>query len=133
MRHPELVLNSSSPVTVQPSLDPHDQKVRRLQTAVLAGPGALDPSLRQAIGGGQEISGVLGAYVIKVAEHAHLVTDEDIADLHKAGYTDDQIFEATISAALGAGILRLECVLRALSSDQSPNVVSAEFGVRRQA
>jgi hypothetical protein len=65
--------------------------------------------------------------VNKVSEHAHLVTDEDIADLHKAGYTDDQIFEATVSAALGAGILRLECVLRAFSSKQLPNVEPAEL------
>jgi len=127
-RNPELILiSSSSPAITQPTLDPHDKKVRRLQTAVLTGPGALDPSLRQAISEGQEVSGVLGAYVNKVAEHAHLITDEDIADLHQAGYTDDQIFEATVSAALGAGILRLECVLRAFGSDQSTNVEPAEL------
>jgi len=65
------------------------------------------------------MSGALGAYVKKVVDYAYLVTDEDIAELHRAHYSDDQIFEATVSAALGAGILRLECVLRALRSEQA--------------
>lgn len=110
----------------QPPADPYDRKMRRLRNAVLAGPGALTPSIRQSISEGREISGVLGLYVKKVAEHAHLVTDDDIAELHRAHYTDDQIFEATVSAALGAGLLRLECVLRALRSDRRAEIVSAE-------
>lgn len=63
----------------------------------------------------------------KVAEHAYLVTDDDIAELHRAHYTDDQIFEATVSAALGAGLLRLECVLRALRADQPEKIASADL------
>ncbi len=72
------------------------------------------------------MSGALGAYVKKVVDYAYLVTDEDIAELHRAHYSDDQIFEATVSAALGAGILRLECVLRALRSEQAPKTLSAD-------
>ena len=70
------------------------------------------------------MSGVLGSYVKKVAEHAYLVTDDDIAELHRADYSDDQIFEATVSAAVGAGVLRLECVLRALRSEQPTKTLS---------
>lgn len=125
-RRADLILISSSVNIKQPTPDPYDRKLGRLRNSVLAGPGALTPSLRQAISEGREVSGVLGTYVKKVAEHAHLVTDDDIAELHRAHYTDDQIFEATVSAALGAGILRLECVLRALSSDQSPKTLSAD-------
>ena len=61
---------------------------------------------------------VLGAYIKKVTEHAYLVTDDDIADLKRAQYSDDQIFEATVSAALGAGLVRLNCVFRALRSEE---------------
>lgn len=99
-----------------PTFDPYDRKLARLRNAVLSGPGSLSPALRQAISAGREPAGALGAYVKKVAEHAYLVSDEDIAELHQSDYTDDQIFEATVSAALGAGLFRLECVLRALRS-----------------
>ena len=70
--------------------------------------------MRQTITAGRNVSGPLGSYVRKVAEHAYQITDEDIASLHAANYTDDEIFEATVSAALGAGLFRLDCVLRAL-------------------
>jgi hypothetical protein len=76
--------------------------------------GALDPSVRRAICDGLEVPEPLGAYVRKVVEHAHTVGDEDIAGLHRAGYTDDQIFEATVCAALGAGLYRLGRILLAL-------------------
>ena len=126
-RSADLMLMSSSVIIKQPTLDPYDRKLRRLRNAVLAGPGSLAPSIRQAISEGREVSGVLGAYVKKVAEHAHLVTDDDIAELHRAHYTDDQIFEATVSAALGAGLLRLECVLRALRSDQPTKILPVNW------
>lgn len=125
-RSADLTLISTSMIIKQATPDPYDGKMKRLRNAVLAGPGALTPSIRQAISEGREVSGVLGSYVKKVAEHAHTVSDDDIAELHRAHYTDDQIFEATVSAALGAGILRLECVLRALQSDQPPKILSAD-------
>lgn len=129
-RGADLILISSSVNIKQPTPDPYDRKLGRLRNSVLAGPGALTPSTRQAICEGRELTGVLGAYVKKVAEHAHLITDDDIAELHRAHYTDDQIFEATVSAALGAGILRLEFVLRALS-DHSPKILSADSSLER--
>ena len=47
-----------------------------------------------------------------------MVNDEDIRELHRAHYSDDQIFEAAVSAALGAGLYRLECVLTLLHANQ---------------
>jgi alkylhydroperoxidase family enzyme len=125
-RSADLMLMSGSVITRRPTFDPYDRKLRRLQNAVLSGPGSLLPAIRQTISEGRELSGALGAYVKKVAEHAYLVTDDDIAELHRAHYTDDQIFEATVSAALGAGLLRLECVLRALRSDRRAKVVTGD-------
>lgn len=94
--------------------DPYAKKMELLRHAVLAGPGSLPPHVRQAISEGTRLSGALGAFVQKIAEEASTLTNDDIAELHRARYTDDQIFEATVSAALGAGLFRLECVLRAL-------------------
>jgi hypothetical protein len=101
-----------------PSFDPHAIKMTRLH-AVTSSPASLSPLVRQTITAGRNVSGPLGSYVRKVAEHAYEITDEDVASLHAANYTDDEIFEATVSAALGAGLCRLDCVLRALVASQS--------------
>lgn len=94
--------------------DPYEKKLALLRRSVLSEPGTLDPEVRRAICDGLELPDPLGAYARKVAEHAHSVSDEDIAGLQRAGYTDDQLFEATVSAALGAGLFRLERILVAL-------------------
>jgi alkylhydroperoxidase family enzyme len=125
-RSGDLMLRISSVIFKQPAFDPYDRKFRRLQKAVLSGPGSLAPEIRETISEGRELSGILGTYTKKVAEHAYLVTDEDIAELHRAHYTDDQIFEATVCAALGAGLLRLEHVLRAIRLAQPEKTVSAD-------
>ena len=104
---------------VTTSIDPYAPKMIRLHHAVTSSPASLPPLVRQTITAGRNVSGPLGSYVRKVAEHAFEITDEDITSLHAASYTDDEIFEATVSAALGAGLFRLDCVLRALIASQS--------------
>ena len=101
------------------SFDPYAVKMTRLRHAVTSSPASLPAMVRQTITAGRNISGPLGSYVRKVAEHAYEITDEDIAALHAANYSDDEIFEATVSAALGAGLFRLDCVLRAMIASQS--------------
>lgn len=89
--------------------------VQRLQDAVLRGPGSLTPAQRQrAAAGLADGEGALAALIGKVRDHAYRVTDEDIADLHRAGYTDDQIFEAIVSVAVGQGLRRRERALAAI-------------------
>ncbi len=53
-------------------------------------------------------------YVNKVARYAYKVTSEEIDGLVRAGYTEDAIFEMTLSAALGASKARLETALTCL-------------------
>lgn len=115
-----LVLVNKSAAADRDAFDPYDGKLALLRHSVLSEPGTLAPTVRQAICDGLELSGPLGVYVRKVVEHSHAVGDEDIAGLHRAGYTDDQIFEATVSAALGAGLLRLGRILRALQPAAHP-------------
>jgi alkylhydroperoxidase family enzyme len=100
-------------------IDPYDAMMRRLQDAVFSGPGTLDATVRQAIGAGTQVSGVLGQYVSKVAQRDYRGIGNCIADLRLEGYSDDQIFEATVSAALGAGVKRLQLVLQALRGSVS--------------
>ena len=104
----------------------HAAHVQQMVDAVLSSPGETDPALRHAIEasaaqlGGRpgaevgEIPAELTGYVSKVALHAYKTRDEDIEALRNAGYSEDAIFELTLSAAIGAGQARLERGLAAL-------------------
>jgi len=54
------------------------------------------------------------AYLEKVRVHAYKVTDRDIEALKQLGFTEDEIFEHTVSAAVTAGLERLDAGLAAL-------------------
>ena len=54
------------------------------------------------------------SYLKKVRLHAYKVTDGDVQALKDAGYSEDEIFEHTVSAAVAAGLERLEAGLGAL-------------------
>jgi len=109
--------------------DSHAAYAQRLIEALLTGPGDTEPSLRRAVesfsaqlGGGPSsqtdaIPPELVSYVKKVALHAYKTTNEDIEVLRKAGYSEDAIFEIIVSAALGAGMARLERGLEALKGN----------------
>jgi len=56
----------------------------------------------------------LAAYVEKVRLHAYRVTDGDVDALKSAGFSEDEIFEHTVSAAVAAGLERLDAGLRAV-------------------
>ena len=106
--------------------DSHAAYAQRLLEAVLTSDGETDPTIRRAV---EALAAQLGerstlqadtvppelvSYVKKIALHAYKATDEDIEALGKAGYSEDAIFEITLSAALGAGMARLERGLAAL-------------------
>jgi alkylhydroperoxidase family enzyme len=54
------------------------------------------------------------AYLEKVRLHAYKVTDRDVQELKDAGFTEDEIFEHTVSGAVAAGLERLDAGLGAL-------------------
>jgi alkylhydroperoxidase family enzyme len=56
----------------------------------------------------------LAGYVQNVALHASQVTDQDVEQLHAHGYSENAIFEVTVSVAYGAGLNCLEQGLAAL-------------------
>ncbi|MDX1673313.1 MAG: hypothetical protein R3314_00820 [Longimicrobiales bacterium] len=106
---------------------PRDELVERVRAAVLEGPGATPAALRHEIDaraaapaavGAPDVPSELRELVDKVALRAYAVTDEDIAELQRAGYTDDAIFEVIASAAVGAGTARLRQGLEALEQSR---------------
>jgi alkylhydroperoxidase family enzyme len=99
----------------------YDEFVNRVRASALQSPGHTEPSLRQAIASRQtsEVPDALRSYADKVALRAYTVTDADIEGLLRAGYTEDDIFEVTAAAALGAALERLERGL-ALLQERAP-------------
>ncbi len=90
--------------------------IQRLREAVLTGPGMLDRDLRAAAYQALDNPGPLAVYVKQIASQAYKVTDDHVLALRNAGFSEDQIFEATVCAAVGAGLARLERGLDALKS-----------------
>jgi alkylhydroperoxidase family enzyme len=70
--------------------------------------------LRAAAQPDRESPPELAAYLEKVRLHAYKVTDADVQTLKDAGFSEDEIFEQTVAAAVGAGLERLEAGLATL-------------------
>ena len=108
--------------------EPHDlyaKRWRRVEDAILRSSGTLDAGVRAALTTGREIPKPLALYVDKVTRHAYRVTDDDVLALLAAGYSQDQIFEATLSVALGAAQRRLRAGLEALRTARSAGATGA--------
>lgn len=95
------------------SFDPHAVLRDRVLDSVLRGPGESDPALRVSVAERKDVPDELRDVVEKIHRHAYKVTDEDIGRL-QTRYSDDQLFELVVSAALGASRERLLAGLDAL-------------------
>jgi alkylhydroperoxidase family enzyme len=86
-----------------------------LRHSVLDAPATAVAALRRAVYGSEDLAEPLSGYVETLRRHAYRVQGRDIERLHDAGYSDDQILELTIAAALGVGDVRLRAGLAALN------------------
>lgn len=50
--------------------------------------------------------GAADRLVDTVARHAYRVTEEDIAEARAGGWSEDELFDAIVATALGAGLSR---------------------------
>ena len=67
---------------------------------------------------GAAIPAGLRDLVDKTALHAYQITDEEIQALLRAGYSEDEVYEIAVSAAIGGGFARLERGLAALAGGE---------------
>lgn len=108
----------------------HAPLVQELINSVLTAQGETSVTLRETLSasaasqGGETredastIPADLDRYAKKVGTlEAYRVTDEEFQALRAAGYSEDAIFEITISSALGAGIARLNRGLSVLKKE----------------
>jgi alkylhydroperoxidase family enzyme len=92
----------------------------RARTSVYAGPGVatryddLVARLRAVARADRPAPPAFEQYLEKVRLHAYRVTDADVARLRAAGYSEDEIFEHTVAAAVAAGLERLDAGLATL-------------------
>jgi alkylhydroperoxidase family enzyme len=75
---------------------------------------ALVERLSEAAQPDREAPPELTPYLDKVRRNAYKVTDEDVRALKESGYSEDVIFEQTVSVAVAAGLERLKAGLEAL-------------------
>jgi alkylhydroperoxidase family enzyme len=75
---------------------------------------ALVERLRNAAHTNRPAPAGFARYLEKVRTNAYEITDGDIQALKDAGYSEDVIFEQTVSVAVAAGLERLETGLEAL-------------------
>jgi hypothetical protein len=80
--------------------DPNLEKLERLRRSVLERTPPPDAELER--------------YLEKVRRRAYSITDQEVAALLASGHDQDQIFEHTVGAALGAAVDRFDAGVRAL-------------------
>jgi hypothetical protein len=80
--------------------------------AALDGPGVTDPTVRRQVAAGQPPS-ELASLVQTIRDHAYQVTDGDI-EMLRARYSEDELFEVMVAAALGAADYRMKAAMAAL-------------------
>ena len=91
-----------------------DLQLRRLRARIDSGPGHLAPEIRRAAFTnaltGADVAEPLATLTAKIVEGAYKVMATDIAMARAAGYSEDELFELTVSAAAGCGARRLAIV-----------------------
>jgi hypothetical protein len=104
-------------LTVRAGGDPTDRHaaaVEALRRAVFESPGSSEPAVRAAAGTGGELPDPVSSYATLVRDQSYRITDSDLARLSAAGLSDDDIFEVTVAAAVGAALQRLDAGMRAV-------------------
>jgi alkylhydroperoxidase family enzyme len=89
--------------------------VRNIEQHILTGPGMASAELRSKAFANSDLPEPLAILVDKVAKRSFLVTDADFAAAVAAGFTEDQLFEVVISAAVGESSRMYQAGLQALA------------------
>jgi hypothetical protein len=88
---------------------------RLLVDRILQGPGRAPADQRARAFDNANLTEPIGPLLDKVATESGQVTDADFARAMAAGFTDDQLFELVICAAVGQATRQYEAGLTALA------------------
>jgi hypothetical protein len=97
-------------------------KARRTVVArILDGDGRASRAQRRAAFDDAGLAEPLSTLVEKIAKRAYKVTDEDIAAARASGFSEDQIFEIAVCAAIGQATRQYDAALAALAAATERN------------
>jgi hypothetical protein len=96
--------------------DPHAASFQALVDTVTGPQGELKTAIRQALFEGREPPATMARFVETVTKNAYKVTDSMVEELKSAGYSEDQIFEASAVVAVRSAAVRLEANKRAMEA-----------------
>jgi hypothetical protein len=99
-----------------PMRDVLDSCMQALEARIENGPGVTSPERRAAASQGRQNDPRIDGYLEQVRENAAGITDEQVKSLIAGGFSDDELFELTIAAALGAARKRLDRGLACLAA-----------------
>jgi alkylhydroperoxidase family enzyme len=91
------------------------QARKALVARILEGDGRASHAQRRAAFDNAGLPEPLTMLIDKVAGHAYKVTDEDIAAARASGFSEDQIFEIVVCAAIGQATRQYDAALAALA------------------
>jgi hypothetical protein len=97
--------------------DRHADRVAALRHAVFDSDAVTDRATRATAATGGQLPDPLRSYLTKVREASYRITDADVDALRSVGHSDEEIFELTVAAALGAALRSRDAGLRALQGD----------------
>jgi hypothetical protein len=92
------------------------QTRKALVKRILQGAGKASTSERRAAFDNNGLVGPLGALADKVARYAYRVTDEDMTAAKDLGFSENQIFEIVVCAAVGQATRQNDAALAALQA-----------------
>jgi AhpD family alkylhydroperoxidase len=93
----------------------HGDAVEHLRHTVLEAPATTDPALRTAAATGGPLPEPCQSYAATVRDASYKITDTDIDRLTAAGHTEEEIFEITVAAAVGAAMHGFDAGRQALA------------------
>ncbi len=88
---------------------------RELVGRILHGVGRASPDLRRSAFHNSDVPPALQPLIDKVATKPTEITDDDFATAAAAGFSEDQVFELVISAAVGQSARLYDAGLAALA------------------
>lgn len=93
----------------------HGDVVANLRHAALVAPGVAAPELRAAAAADGPVPEPWRCYVTAVRDASYTITDADVDRLVAAGHPEDEVFEVTVAAAVGAALRSFDAGRRALA------------------
>jgi AhpD family alkylhydroperoxidase len=94
----------------------HGDPIENLRHAVFTAPATTDPALRGAAATGEDLDEPWRSYTALVRDASHRITDADLTRLTGAGHTEDEVFEMTVAAAVGAALRTFDAGRRAVNA-----------------